>query len=175
MKTLKDYKITFRQNLTIKDDYAIIHCESGDVLIGIGDLPMLNGFSTINIGKPGYALAQYWDKPHKKTITKSVHRLVLNAPKDKKVDHINRNRLDNRRENLRLVSDLQNSQNTGFRSHNTSGYMGVIWHKQRGKWWARLTYEKKVLSLGLFEDIIDAAMCRYATETQLLGEFAPNG
>lgn len=73
------------------------------------------------------------------------------------LDHINRIRDDNRICNLRVATVKQNNENISIRSHNTSGYRGVTWHKTAKKWMASITHNKKQIYLGLFEDIKEAA------------------
>jgi hypothetical protein len=72
-----------------------------------------------------------WRKSH------TMHRFIMNPPKDMVVDHINHNRLDNRRSNLRVCTRSQNSRNVPRGSRNASGYIGVFWNKNRaggGAW-----------------------------------------
>ena len=84
-------------------------------------------------------------------------------PKDQ-IDHINRNRSDNRITNLRDVSTKQNLQNAGKYSHNTSGHPGVCWHKQHSKWVASIMHNQKSIHLGYFTDIEEALSARKAAE-----------
>ena len=68
------------------------------------------------------------------------------------VDHINGNKTDNRIENLRVATKIENGQNRKWPSKaNTSGYLGVSFHKQRKKWSARITADNAYKSLGLFD------------------------
>lgn len=60
-----------------------------------------------------------------------MHRVLLNPPKDKQIDHINGNGLDNRRMNLRIVTASQNNHNSRIRKDNTSGYKGIYWDKKK--------------------------------------------
>ena len=82
-----------------------------------------------------------------------IHRLLMqNFKPDEwkenlQVDHINRIRTDNRLENLRMVTSLQNSQNQGIRITNTSGHSNICWRKDNKRWRFRknlntLTYRK---------------------------------
>lgn len=79
-----------------------------------------------------------------------MHRLLLKPSEGLVVDHINRDKLDNRRDNLRIVSHSQNHLNSGLFKHNTSGYKGVTWDKERGKWKAQIKWNGKNKNLGLF-------------------------
>ena len=78
------------------------------------------------------------------------------------IDHINGNGLDNRIVNLRLTTNTGNIRNCRLSKNNTSGVNGVWYHKQCKKWVAELMYNRKKISLGLFEDINDAKL---ATES----------
>lgn len=79
-----------------------------------------------------------------------MHRQLLNAPADMVVDHVNGNRLDNRRSNIRLATHSQNNVNADRPAHNTSGYKGVSWSKVAGRWEAYVTVNRKKKYLGLF-------------------------
>ncbi len=82
--------------------------------------------------------------------TVMMHRLILGLTRaDKRqADHINRNRLDNRRANLRVVEAKEQAQNASLRRDNTSGYRGVVKHKD--KWEAYAKRGKKRIYIGLF-------------------------
>ena len=84
-------------------------------------------------------------------------------PKDQ-IDHINRNRLDNRIANLREVSHKQNQQNRSKPSNNTSGHPGVCWHKRDFKWQAQIKHNRKQIHLGFFATIEEAVAARKAGE-----------
>lgn len=72
------------------------------------------------------------------------------------VDHINRDRSDNRIQNLRVVSAKENMENTGAYSSNTSGYKGVQWDKQYGKWIAVVQHNGKRVFAGRYGSVYDA-------------------
>lgn len=84
-----------------------------------------------------------------------LHRLILKPPADLEVDHINGNGLDNRRENLRIVSHAENSRNLRLRKGSSSGYRGVVW--DRNAWVARATVDGRGRSLGRFSSPEEAA------------------
>jgi len=70
------------------------------------------------------------------------------------VDHKNNIRTDNRLENLQLISNRENSSKD--KKGGTSKYVGVMWHKAKGKWEARIRHNGKLLFLGLFNDEYEA-------------------
>lgn len=84
-------------------------------------------------------------------------------PKDQ-IDHINRNKTDNRIANLRDVSHKQNGQNASKPSNNTSGHTGVYWYKRDSKWQAKIMHNQKLIHLGYFTTIEDAVSARKAAE-----------
>ena len=85
----------------------------------------------------GYGARDIWlGKGKKKTVY--LHRVILNAQDGEYVDHANRNKLDNRRSNLRICSQVENAWNSKRRKDNNSGYKGVSWDKSRNKWMVRI-------------------------------------
>jgi len=78
-----------------------------------------------------------------------LHRLIVNAPKNKIVDHHNRNTLDNRKCNLRVCSYAENNRNSKIKNTNVCGYKGVGIYKN--KWIARIRVNYKVIHLGYFD------------------------
>ena len=102
----------------------------------------------------------------------SMHRLILNAPKGLFVDHINHNGLDNRRENLRLCTRLQNSRNRLPSRGGTSKYKGVTRSKRRKKFMAEIRVNQKKQYLGYFDSEIEAAKAYDKKAKELFGEFA---
>ena len=87
---------------------------------------------------------------------------------DDEVDHENRIRSDNRMVNLREATHAQNMKNRNTPKNNTSGLMGVSWHKRAGKWRATLGQKH----LGLFDDPAEACAARQAAERSAYGQFA---
>jgi hypothetical protein len=99
-----------------------------------------------------------------------IHRLILDAPEGMEVDHVNRDKLDNRRSNLRLCTRSQNKANTGIISTNTSGYKGVSFHKN--KWQASIRIDNKLLYLGRYDTKEEAAEAYNKKAFEQWGEFA---
>lgn len=81
-----------------------------------------------------------------------MHRLILNAPKNKLVDHIDGNGLNNQRSNLRLCNHRQNLSNQKLRKDNKSGFKGVFWNKRTKKWIANITTNYKSKRIGYFSN-----------------------
>ena len=90
----------------------------------------------------------------------------------KECDHIDRNRLNNRRSNLRMVTRQLGSRNRNRQSNNSSGYIGVSWNASRGKWRADIAVNGKQKFLGHFDTPKEAAKVRDVAAVQLHGEWA---
>lgn len=109
-----------------------------------------------------------------------MHRFIMKVDEETiQVDHINGNRLDNRKENLRICSNQQNSRNKRvMRSDNTSGYRGVDYRKDpryKNKWSARITLPSgKKKHLGQFPTAEAAARAFDRAAKEIYGEFCGN-
>jgi hypothetical protein len=101
-----------------------------------------------------------------------MHRMINKTPNELFTDHINGNRLDNRRENLRTVTKSQNMLNKGTPRHNKSGYKGVYCHKQNNKWRASISIYGKQTHIGYFESKEDAARAYNEMALKYHGEYA---
>ncbi len=99
---------------------------------------------------------------NRKTIR--LHRLITACPNYMQVDHRNRNGLDNRRINLKLVTNGENQQNKRLLKNNTSGFNGVFWRKDRQRWVAYITINGKRIILGHKKTKEDAYKCRLEGE-----------
>ena len=99
-----------------------------------------------------------------------MSRQIMNCPKSMVVDHINRDTLDNRKCNLRIVNRSQNLINSGYRK-NLSGFKGVTWHNQNKKWQAKIIVKGKQIYFGLYDDKIKAAKSYDKNVTKLFGKY----
>lgn len=104
-----------------------------------------------------------------------MHNLIMDCPKNMLVDHKNGSDSvnDNRKYNLRIGTQIDNMKNRKDNSNNKSGYKGVIFHKQSGKWLGYITNNKKRIS-KLFDKKEDAISWRQNIERELFGDWSYN-
>jgi citrate synthase len=112
------------------------------------------GYSNIKIDKKKY----------------NAHRLawlyVYGYFPEHEIDHINRNRSDNRLKNLREVSRQCNLRNSDKRKNNTSGITGVVWNKKSQKWQAQMRINRNTIHCGYYDTFDDAVAARHAAEVE---------
>lgn len=110
-----------------------------------------------------------------------LHRVILERmtgrplAKIELTDHINEDKLDNRRANLRIATNAENLQNRGKYRTNTSGFKGVSWDRGRGKWRANIGVNGKYIHLGYFTTPEAAHEAYCAAALEMHGEFANTG
>lgn len=104
--------------------------------------------------------------------TKSLHRIITQASPGEHVDHINGDRLDNRRVNLRICTHRQNRANSKIYSNNRTGYKGVGWVKDKSKFRARIKVNYKEISLGLYDSKEEAALAYNKAALKYFGKYA---
>ncbi len=120
-----------------------------------------NGYATHRVRKA----CQGWT-------SEFLHQFLMGRRAGYTVDHINRNGLDCRRSNMRWATKKQQQSNRGKLTHNTSGYIGVSWHRASGKWQAVASVDKRRKHLGLFSDPTVAAQAYDRVTFAECGEFA---
>lgn len=110
-----------------------------------------------------------------KNVTTYMHRFILNAKKDDKVDHKNHNTLDNQKNNIRICKEYENRANQSVQKRSSSKYLGVSWSRKESKWIAQIGKNKKNLRIGCFDTEIEAALAYNNKALKLHAEFAnPN-
>jgi len=93
--------------------------------------------------------------------TYRMHRMVkTDVPRGMVVDHINRDKLDNRKDNLRIVNHSVNSINANLQSNNKSGFTGVCWSTRDKRWIAQGSFNSKRYLIGYFKSKEDAIAAR---------------
>lgn len=106
-----------------------------------------------------------------------IHRLIMGLPvsfndgDDDIAEHIDGNRKNNRRNNLRVCEKKINPINCGIYSNNTSGHKGISWLERLQKYQAYLQCGKKRYYLGVYSSIDDAIKAREHAENKYFGEF----
>ena len=100
-----------------------------------------------------------------------LHRLIMNCPDDKIVDHINHDKLDNRKSNLRICTHQQNNMNVSKHTNNSSGTPGVYRDSRSGKWVAQIRYNYKKISLGSYDTLEEAKEARKQAEIDIFGDY----
>lgn len=99
----------------------------------------------------------------------TMHRLIMEFPVGQ-VDHINGDKLDNRRCNLRLCTHKENHRNNRVKAHRL--YKGISWSKREGMWRATITVNQKFHYIGYFRNPRHAAMAYDIWATFFFNEFA---
>ena len=100
-----------------------------------------------------------------------MHRLIMNPPAGMVVDHINGNRWDNRRGNLRVCTQAENLRNSR-KSRGTSRFKGVFWDARRRKWRVTIRCGGKTVHLGRYDDEVEAAKAYDRAAVRLFGQYA---
>ena len=170
---LKERTIFDKNEYKIKNDIAIIYLRNskqeivGETLIDLEDLNKVIQYKW---------RLDTWNYAEGKINNKNVlmQRLIINEyRKEYIIDHINRNTLDNRKSNLRIVNKSENAINSKIASNNTSGVKGVSWSNTFNSWRSYLTKNGIRYELGYFKNKDDAIKARLNGELKYFGEFAP--
>jgi hypothetical protein len=158
------YGYTFRRIKLTRGQYAIVDPE---------DFERLNQLEW-HCTHRGYAKRAVPDKSAKgRQRLVWMHRELCPVPEGMFVDHINRNRLDNRKANLRPATHRQNVWNrTLNRKLGGTFYRGIRWDKSRKKWRVRLRVDGHLKSFGFYSDEVEAAKAYDRVARQHRGEFA---
>lgn len=122
------------------------------------------------VKKEGYVISTFRENGKSKTVY--LHRLIMCNPKGFEVDHIDNNKLNNCKSNLRVCSRHENAANKPITFKNTSGYKGVYLHTKAKRWVARIQFKNKMHHLGMFQDAKEAAKTYNNAALRYFGEFA---
>ena len=160
----RQYGFTFRKIKLTQNKYAIVDPEDYEKLNQYNWYAKDNGYTF-------YAERKMRQFGKRRTIR--MHRQIMHAPPDKVVDHKNHHGWDNRKENLQVVSQQENTWNSE-RGKNTgsSKYKGVNYDKAHRKYRATLCHNRGKIHLGYFESEIEAARAYDEAVKKYRGEFA---
>jgi hypothetical protein len=152
---------------TNRYEIKIITKKGEEILVDYEDFEKVKRYSWC-ISKTGYPVANIGYKVIK------LHRYILNIDDPKVIiDHKNRNRLDNRRKNLRICNVQENARNTTVSKSNQTGYLGISKTAQ-GKYRARIMVNRKEIRLGHYDNLEDAIRARKEAEKLYFKDFAPS-
>lgn len=159
-----------KENIIIDmGDYSIINDK---IKIDNDDLEKILQYDRyLFINAEGYALFKY------KQEEIFIHRLIAGLPNrydpETKLiaDHIDGDRLNNRKQNLRIVKKEINPINCKRYANNTSGCKGVSWLERLGKWQVNINVNKKSIYLGVYSDYDEAVRVRKEAEEKYYGEY----
>jgi hypothetical protein len=148
--------------ITIEGNVAFVELTQGlFATIDASDVDKVRDFvwCAAKSGRNIYAQSSF--KKNGKTKTVQMHRLLIECLSGFHVDHIDRNGINNKKDNLRLVSVAKNIRNSRTNLNNSSGIKGVSWHKPLSKWRAQIRENGKKKHLGYY-DCKHAAAVAYA-------------
>lgn len=149
----------------------------GSIRLDASDLPTVRGLA-LYVGSTGYA---YYSLPYQGRSgahAATLHSLLIGSLKGHHADHINGDKLDNRRANLRLVPIMLNHANRHvLNRNNTSGHRGVVFAARSSAsrpWRAQIGVDRKGISIGYFATKDEAIEARRAAELHYFGEVCPD-
>jgi hypothetical protein len=163
-----------KNEIVIYDEYAEIvlydnKCnEKCRAIIDVADISKVKDIKWSFNNVTGYVYSR-------KPINIFLHRLIMDCPDNMVVDHISHNKLDNRKNNLRICTQQENMYNTLLRKSNKSGYKGIFWSEDGKYWMTYITVNKKRIYLGYFADKEQAIKARKEAEIKYFGGFSCDG
>ena len=117
------------------------------------------------LNSKGYAIRSY--SVDGREIVVALHRAIMQPPDDLVVDHIDHDKLNNTRANLRIITQQQNVMNRRLFKNNSTGFKGVTF--QHGKWLARIEKDGQLVHLGFHDDVKTAALIYDCAARMLFG------
>lgn len=154
-------KIKKYNTYNLSGDYGIGYTSKGEEFyFDLEDYDKIKDYCWC-INKSGYCCARNCN--NKNIIY--LHRLILDIHSNLYADHINHNKNDNRKSNLRSVTPSENSM-------NKANVIGVYWDNTKQKWKAKIQLYHKIINLGSFDLFEDALQVRKEAEEKYFGEYS---
>ena len=149
----------------------IIKLQNGiETVIDDKDFEKIKGYKWIYGVGNRYVGANVYNKGNRKQIL--LHRFIMSTPKGLHTDHINGNKLDNRKCNLRICTPSQNQMNSRKNITKSSKYKGVSWFKRDSCWRAYISTKGKQFHLGYFKSEKNAAKAYNKKARKLFGIYS---
>lgn len=153
-------------HIEAEGDHMRYYCHNGDSFIfDSSDLSLIEG-KRFYISPQGYPMYKNDDKDEPLT------KILMNPEENKVIDHIDGDRANNRRSNLRIANLSENAWNTALMTTNSSGYKGVYFHKASGKYHVSIRVNGQRIFIGYFDNPEDGARAYDEAARFFHGEFA---
>lgn len=149
------------------EDYVVIITKKNErILVDKEDFDKVKKWSWC-VGKQGYPVANI------NNTVKKINWVLFPTIKHKVQDHINGDKLDNRKSNIRYCSQKENSRNCGLSKNSSTGVAGVtiIKNAHSIKYRARIMFDRKEINLGRYDTLEEAKKVRYEAEKKYFGEY----
>lgn len=152
-----------------KPNYVECHLPGGEIFqIDYEDYEMVSQYRWVT-NRAGYFVASLGSRDENHIF---LHRMIMKPSDGEVVDHIDGDIRNCRRENLRICSNTENSRNANLSRNNQSGFKGVYWAADRGKWRAEITVDRKHIHIGSFDSAVEAAQAYDSAAEKYFGAFA---
>ena len=156
------WAVVEKARLTIKPKPKKVNRPEG-LLMDDEDAEKLKDFGICTNDK-GYCIICGGEYRHKK-----LHRVIMNCPDDKKVDHKNKNKLDNRKSNLRICNNQQNSFNRSGHKNSYSGLKGA--YRDKNRWRSQIMLDGEKIFLGMFDSAEEAHQAYCVASEKYHGDY----
>lgn len=159
-------------NYDFYDGYVVGHCSNCDDVfyVDIEDYEKIKNYCWLKHKTNGYIISNTYKINGKKKEIK-LHRLIMDAKDGDIIDHINGQKTDNRKSNLRFCNAYQNGMNSTNKTKNISGQKGVYYIKRDDSWLADISVNGKRIRLGQRKNLKEAIKLRKDAEEKYYGEF----
>lgn len=167
---MNNYRIDYKNNIVIFDVYNQSQEKNGEFIIDLDDIEMVK----YHKWRSSYGHIVTGNNTNKNP-TMYLARFLLNCTDSNLVvDHINGNPYDNRKCNLRICTQGENTYNKSHIKRNTTGFIGVHPESRENRitnWCTEIRYNKKRIHLGAYEKLEDAVYARWLAELILFGQY----